>query len=212
MRVIRTLVSLTIAAALAGPAMAQQKPKPKPGASRPVMYKCVDDRGKIYYSDKFTPECGQIEEMNRQGRVVKKHETAQPAVAPKPAAEEERARKELAERQRRDRALIATYTSEEEIDLARDRSLAITMQAIKAAENRLARANSQLFDLKSQANRFAGEEKAIPPYLLEEIDVKLEEIPELEAEFLEKKSYAESVRAKYDADKLRYRELKSAGK
>jgi hypothetical protein len=210
MRVIRTLVSLTIAAALAGPAMAQQKPKP--GASRPVMYKCVDDRGKIYYSDKFTPECGQIEEMNRQGRVVKKHETVKPAVAAKPAEEEQRGRKELAERQRRDRALIATYTSEEEIDLARDRSLAIPLQAIKTAENRLAKANSQLFDLKSEANRLAGQEKAIPPYLLEEIDVKLKEIPELEDEFQEKKSYAESVRAKYEADKLRYRELKTAGK
>jgi hypothetical protein len=210
MRVIRTLVSLTIAAALAGPAMAQQKPKP--GASRPVMYKCVDDRGKIYYSDKFTPECGQIEEMNRQGRVVKKHETVKPAVAPKPAEEEQRGRKELAERQRRDRALIATYTSEEEIDLARDRSLAIPLQAIKTAENRLAKANSQLFDLKSEANRLAGQEKAIPPYLLEEIDVKLKEIPKLEDEFQERKSYAESVRAKYEADKLRYRELKTAGK
>jgi hypothetical protein len=118
----------------------------------------------------------------------------------------------LAERQRRDRALIATYTSEEEIDLARDRSLAIPLQAIKTAENRLAKANSQLFDLKSEANRLAGQEKAIPPYLLEEIDVKLKEIPELEDEFQEKKSYAESVRAKYEADKLRYRELKTAGK
>ena len=210
MRVIRTLVNLTIAAALAGPAMAQQKPKP--GAPRPVMYKCVDDRGKIYYSDKFTPECGQTEEMNRQGRVVKKHEPVKPAVAPKPTAEEQRVRKELAERQRRDRSLIATYTSEEEIDLARDRSLAIPFQAIKTAEYRLAKANSQLFDLKSQAIRLAGEEKAIPPYLLEEIDAKLKEMPELEAEVLEKKSYAESVRAKYEADKLRYRELMTAGK
>lgn len=210
MRVIQTLVSLTIAAALAGPAMAQQKPKP--GAPRPVMYKCVDDRGKIYYSDKFTPECGQTEEMNRQGRVLKKHELAKPAVAPKPTPEEERGRKELAERQRRDRSLIATYTSEEEIDLARDRSLAIPLQAIKTAENRLAKANSQLFDLKSEANRLAGQEKAIPPYLLEEIDGKLEEIPELEDELQQKKSYAESVRAKYQADKLRYRELKTAGK
>ncbi len=210
MRVIQALVSLTIAAALAGPAMAQQKPKP--GAPRPVMYKCVDERGKIYYSDKFTPECGQIEEMNRQGRVVKKHEPAKPTVAPKPTPEEERVRKELAERQRRDRSLIATYTSEEEIDLARDRSLVIPLQAIKTAENRLSKANSQLFDLKSEAIRLAGQEKAIPPYLLEEIDNKLKEMPELEAEVLEKKSYAESVRARYEADKLRYRELKAAGK
>jgi hypothetical protein len=209
MRVIQALVSLTIAAALAGPAMAQQKPKP--GTPRPVMYKCVDERGKIYYSDKFTPECGQTEEMNRQGRVVKKYEPAKPAVAPKPTPEEERVRKELAERQRRDRSLIATYTSEEEIDLARDRSLAIPLQAIKTAEKRLTKANSQLFDLKSHANRLAEQQKAIPPHLLEEIDRKYQEIPELEAELLDKELRrigAHQVRRR----KLRYRELKAAGK
>jgi hypothetical protein len=210
MRVIRTLVSLTIAAALAGPALAQQKPKP--GASGTVVYKCVDGRGKVYYSDKLTPECNQVEEMNRQGRVVKKHETLKPGVAPKPAAGEDGARKDSAERQRRDRALTATYTSEEEIDLARDRSLAIPLEAIKTAENRQAKANAQLFDLKTEANRLAGQQKAIPPNLLEEIDVKQKEVSALEAELQQKKSYADSVRARYDADKLRYRVLKTAGR
>ena len=206
MKVIRSLVSLTIAAALAGPALAQQ------GVSGTVMYKCVDDRGKIYYSDKLTPECTQLEEMNRQGRVVKKHETAKPGVAAKAAADEEAGRKDLAERQRRDRALMATYMSEEEIEVARDRSLTIPLQAVKTAENRLDKANDQLFDLKSQADRLAGKQKAIPPNLLEEIDVKHKEISMLEAELQQKKSYADSVRARYEADKLRYRELRTAGR
>ena len=121
MKVIRMVVSLTIFATLAGPALAQQKPKP--GASATVVYKCVDGRGKVYYSDKLTPECNEIEEMNRQGRVVKKHETLKPGVAPKPAADGMGGAKDSAERQRRDRALTATYTSEQEIDFARDRSL-----------------------------------------------------------------------------------------
>jgi len=210
MKVICSLVSLTIAAALAGPALAQQKPNP--GASGPVMYKCVDSRGKVYYSDRFTPECGQTQEMNRQGRVVKKHETAKPGVAPKSAADKEGGRKDSAERQRRDRALMATYTSEEEIDLARDRSLAIPLQAIKTAENRLDKANAQLFDLKTQANRLAGQQKAIPANLLDEIDAKQKEVSALEAELQQKKNYAESVRARYEADKLRYRQLKTAGR
>lgn len=210
MRVIRTLIGLTIATALASPALAQQKPKP--GASGTVMYKCVDGRGKIFYSDRFTTECGQTQEMNRQGRVVKKHETLKPSVAPKPAAGEDGGRKDSAERQRRDRALTATYTSEEEIDLARDRSLAIPLQAVKTSENRLAKANKELFDLKVQADRLAGQQKAIPPQLLEEIDAKQKEVSALEAEVQQKKNYAESVRARYEADKLRYRELKTAGK
>ncbi len=86
MSVIRTLVSLTVAAALAGPALAQQTPKP--GASGTVMYKCLDDRGRAYYSDKLAPECNQVEEMNRHGRVVKKLETTKPGPATKPLAED----------------------------------------------------------------------------------------------------------------------------
>ncbi len=210
MRVIRTLAGLTLAAALAGPALAQQKPKP--GVFPTVVYKCVDDRGKVYYSDKLTPECSQIEEMNRQGRVVKKHETLKPGVAPKPAVDGTGGARDSAERQRRDRALTATYSSEQEIDVARDRSLTIPLQAVKTAENRLAKLNQQLFDQKTQADRLAGQQKAIPPQLLEEIDAKHKAVSALEAELQQKKNYADSVRARYEADKLRFRELNTAGK
>jgi len=207
MRVIGSLVSLTIAAALAVPALAQPKPK-----TSPIMYKCVDSRGQIYYSDQVTPECGQTQEMNRQGRILKKDETTKPGAAAKPAAAGTVKPKEASESQRRDRALTATYSSEEEIDLARDRSLVIPLQAIKTSENRLAKVDKQLFELKSQADRLAGQQKAIPPQLLEEIDVKQKAVSALEAEVQQKKDYAESVRARYEADKLRYRELKAVGK
>ena len=210
MKLIRMLVCLIVAAALAGPALAQ--PKPKPGASGTVTYKCLDSRGKVYYSDKVAPECNEIVELNRQGRVVKKHDTTNPGQAKRPAAEDSAGQKNTAEKQRRDRALTATYTSEQEIDVARDRSLVMPVQAVKTTENRLAKVNEQLFDLKTQANQLAGQQKAIPPHLLEEIDVKQKEMSAVEAELLQKKSYAESVREKYEADKLRYRELKTAGK
>lgn len=208
MKTIGSLVSLTMAAALAMPALAEQKSKP----AGPVTYKCVDSRGKIYYSDQFTPECGQTQEMNRQGRVLKKEDPTKPGPAAKPPAGGTGKPKESLESQRRDRALTATYTSEEEIDLARDRSLAIPLQAIRTSENRLAKADKLLLDLKSQADRLAGQQKAIPPALLEEIDARQKEVSALEAEVKQKKSFADSVRARYEADKLRYRELKTAGK
>jgi hypothetical protein len=210
MKVIRMLVCLTIAAALAGPALAQQKSRP--GASGPVTYKCLDSRGKVYYSDKLAPECNEIVELNSQGRVVKKHDTSNPGQTKKPAVEDSAGQKNIAEKLRRDRALIATYTSEQEIDVARDRSLVMPVQAVKTTENRLAKVNQQLFDLKTQANQLAGQQKAIPAHLLEEIDVMQKEMSAVEAELQQKKSYAESVREKYEADKLRYRELKTAGK
>ena len=96
--------------------------------------------------------------------------------------------------------------------MARDRSLAIPLQAVKNSENKLAKADQLLSDLKSQADRLAGQQKAIPPQLLEEIDAKQKAVSALEAEVRQKKTYADSVRARYEADKLRYRELKTAGK
>ncbi|HKQ23302.1 MAG TPA: hypothetical protein VJT81_02530 [Burkholderiales bacterium] len=210
MKLIRILASLAIAAALTGPVLAQRNPPP--GVSPRVVFKCLDARGKVYYSDKLAPECNEVVELNRQGRVVKKHDTPNPDQAKKPALENNAGQKTIAEKQRRDRALAATYTSEQEIDVARDRSLVIPAQAVKTAENRLARANQQLFDLKTQADQLAGKQRAIPPHLLEEIDAKQKEMSAVEAELQQKKSYAESVREKYEADKLRYRELKTAGK
>ena len=64
------VLSCLIAAALALPAHAQQ------GKAR--MYKCVDGAGKVYYSDKMNPDCGQSSELNRQGVVMKKKEAAKP--------------------------------------------------------------------------------------------------------------------------------------
>ena len=209
MNLTRILVCLALAAAVAQPALAQQS---KPGGSGTVTYKCLDSRGKVYYSDKLLPECNEIVELNRQGRVVKKHDVTNPSQAKKPVVEDSAGQKNIAEKQRRDRALTATYNSEEEIDVARDRSLVMPVQAVKTAENRLAKVNEQLFELKTQADRLAGQKKAIPPALLEEIDVKQKELSALEAELLQKKSYADSVRAKYEADKLRYRELTTASK
>ena len=53
------VLACLIFAALAVPAHAQQ------GNAR--MYKCVDNAGKVYYSDKMNPDCGQGTELNRQG-------------------------------------------------------------------------------------------------------------------------------------------------
>ena len=68
----KPIVVLTclIAALLALSAQAQQ------GNAR--MYKCIDTDGKVHYSDRMNPDCGQISELNRQGVVMKKREVAKP--------------------------------------------------------------------------------------------------------------------------------------
>ncbi|HVY08331.1 MAG TPA: DUF4124 domain-containing protein [Burkholderiales bacterium] len=174
------------------------------------MYKCVDGTGKVYYSDKMNPDCGQSSEMNRQGVVMKKEtpksagaSAQQPAQANAPTAP-----RNAQDQERRDRALMATYTSEEEIDAARDRSLAIPAQGIKTSEGKLEKSNQRLTELKKQADGLAAQKKTLPPVLLEEVGSTQKEIAALEADLVQRNKQSEAIRAKYESDKARFRELK----
>jgi hypothetical protein len=196
-----TVLACLFTTVLALPVQAQDK------GSR--MYKCIDSAGKAYYSDKLNPDCGQPSELNRQGVVMpKKKEAASPAQPkPDPAAATPKAAKE---QERRDKALIATYTSEEEIDAARDRSLAIPAQGTKAIEAKLETANDQLAALKKEADSLAAQQKPLPAHLLEEVNASQKQIAKLEAEIAQRKAQSDSIRTKYEADKKRFRELKGA--
>ena len=141
------------------------------------------------------PDCGQGVELNRQGVVVKKKEVPKPAQPPK--ADVVAVVKTTQEQERRDRALMATYTSEEEIDAARDRSLALRMQGTKGMQSKLDKFNNQLSELKKQADVLATQKKPLPPHLLEEVNASQKEIARLEAELAQKKVQADSISAKY---------------
>jgi len=194
-----TVLACLFATVLALPGQAQEK------GSR--MYKCIDSAGKAYYSDKIGPECGQASELNRQGVVMPKKKPAAGPVQPKvdPAAGTSKAAKE---QERRDQALIATYTSEEEIDAARDRSLAIPAQGTKSVEAKLEAANDQLAALKKQADTLAAQQKPLPAHLIEEVSASQKQVARLEADVAQRKAQADAIRAKYEADKKRFRELK----
>ena len=194
-----TVLTCLIAAALALPVQAQQ--------AGVRMYKCVDAAGKAYYSDKVNPDCGQGVEMNRQGVVMKKKEIAKPAQSPNEVVA---AVKSTREQERRDRALMATYTSEEEIDAARERSLSLPVQGTKAIETKLDKVNQQLTELKKQADVLATQKKKLPAHLLEDVNASQKEVSALEADLAQRKAQSDSIRARYEADKQRFRELKGA--
>lgn len=200
MKTVRIVLGVLLAASLALPVFAQQK---QPSTR---MYKCVDEAGKVYYSDSPRADCNKGVEMNRQGVVLKK--PGDKAAAAAKAAKDDPKKIVPASSERRDRALMATYMTEEDIDAARDRSLMIPLQSVKASEAKLEKVNTDLLDLKQQADDLAAKQKALPPDLLEEVHAKQGQITALETELAQKKANAESIRVRYEADKQRYRELK----
>ena len=97
--------------------------------ARAVTYKWVDDKGIVHYSDKMPADAvnrGHIE-LDKQGVLIKKTDAALSAdEVRKRAADAERQRQEAKEREvlaRRDRALLASYTREEDLVVARSRAL-----------------------------------------------------------------------------------------
>ena len=194
-----SILALVIAAMFAKPVDAQDK--------NLRMYKCVDTDGRVYYSDTMNPACAKGTEMNRQGVPVTKKETPKPAQSVKTNVPT----KSEMELERRDKALMASYTSEQEIDAARDRSLAIPIQGMKNVEAKMEKTNRQLSEFKKQADELASQQKQLPARLLEDVSASQKELAALEAELTQRKAQADAIRLKYEADKKRFRELKDPG-
>ncbi|HCA26453.1 MAG TPA: hypothetical protein DEP05_02210, partial [Betaproteobacteria bacterium] len=93
------------------------------------MYKWVDDKGDVHYGDTIPPQFSSqaASELNQRGIVVKKPGAA---LTSEQIKAREAARKQAKAQARRDRALLATYVNEQEIDRARDRRLRQIQQRI----------------------------------------------------------------------------------
>jgi hypothetical protein len=185
------------------------------GAARAATYKWVDEKGVVHYTDKIPPEDvnkGAVE-LNPQGVPVKKTDpTPTPEQLRAKAAADQKQREivmEREERARRDRALLSSYTSESEIDLARNRSLRTiesVVQSSKAYSEQLGKRKATI-----EAKRKAEyTDKPMPPTMereLESINLELARQDDLLA--LKQKEVL-AVNARYDADKKRWQELIAA--
>lgn len=181
------------------------------GKACAATYKWVDENGVVHYSDKMPPEAVDKAnvQLNKQGVPIKKTDKAltpeQRRAIEQDAERQKRAARQQEEIARRDRALLSSYTSEAEIDLARNRSL----QTINNVVQSTLAYSEQLNKRKAEAEAKKVEYQGKP--LVATIDREVESI---DAELVRqadlialKKRESEMVIAKYDADKQRWREL-----
>jgi len=184
-----------------------------PAAAQERMYKCVDARGKVYYTQVPPPEClgRDTQELNKSGTLIRKNPAAlSPAQAQ--AREAERKKKiEDEERSKEDRrknlALLNTYSSEKDIEDARTRALTEAQGAIEDTERVIAGAKKRRQELEVEKEFYV--KKPMPFKLKQEItnnDIEIKnQIVLLDA----KKKEISTINAKYDEDKRRYVELTS---
>lgn len=177
------------------------------------MYKWVDAQGNVHYTDTPPPEsAGQgNSEVKKSGTVVKRTESTEERQKRLAAEAEEKERKKVAaEQARKDRALLATYTSEQEIDLARDRALEHHNLIIKSAEARLKQIEPGAKDIESKVKAATKGGKPAPEHLQQQYDAKLAEVEETRRIIRTNQEAMVKVRERYEAEKLRFRELTAA--
>jgi len=189
---------LTVLAA--APAAAQQAPQ--------RMYKCVDAKGRTYYTQVPPPEClgRDTVELNKSGSVIRT--TPRELTAEQRAAREAEQKKKLEaeekakEERRKTAALLNTYSSEKDIDDARTRALKEAEAAIKETERRIVDARKRQKQLDAEKEFYT--KKPMPVKLRQDLsNIEIEIKNQMELLDAKKKEIG-TINAKYDEDKRRY--------
>jgi len=194
-------------------------------------YRCTTVDGKKYYGATIPQQClGQpIEQLSPSGTVLRRidPEGDERARQAKEAEAAKRREEEvvLKEQSRRNRALLATYASEKDINEARVRALAENQKAIKEVEVRIAeiRKRQARYDkemefytegvAKSDAKKKVGASAPAPkgakppPKLLDDIKNAEVDLKAQENLLTVKQKEVDGINAKYDEDLRRYLEL-----
>jgi len=186
-----------------------------PLAAGAQLYVCRTPGGKTVSGDQPPLECKDsvIRLLNRDGSVKS---TIEPPMTPeeKQAREAEERRRHEREMQaqdqlRKDRALLETYGSEDEIEAVRNRTLAVRQTLIEHANQQLKEYRDDRKHLEDEAEFYAR--RPMPDKLKRQLqdntdlqDQQLRAIEDIRAEM-------RHINERYDADLRRYRELVARG-
>lgn len=125
--------------------------------------------------------------------------------------EEERRQAEKAEqlrqRQLRDRVLLQTYVSEEDITRTRDRMTGTINASIELSRINIQRLEERLAEARRRAANLERQGRPISEQVQEEIQDLEGLIAEREAHIVQREQEREEMFQRYEADRLRFREL-----
>jgi hypothetical protein len=176
-------------------------------------YKILDEKGRVQYTDRVPPDAinrGMVE-LNKQGMAKKVTEPAptpeQRRILDERAEREKLAQKEAARQRAVDNALLQSYTSEADIDVAKRRNLALVGAAIISAEARIKALERRAAALEKE--RVFYDSKPLPDKLKRDIALVAAEIPKQYELIQAKNEEALVIDQRYSEQKERYREVKS---
>lgn len=206
---------LLVAAALmlAGIGIAGAATNPSKGSGTTMTYRWVDEKGVTHYGDRLPPQYSQQESsiLNDQGVEVGRHEAQK---TPAQLAEEARIRQEQLEKKQRDSFLLTTYASVDDIVHLRDLRLDQIKGQRVVAEQYIADLHERLVALQVRAMVFkpysaSPNARRMPDALAEDLMRSLNEMRTQRSTLTTKDKEETLMRAQFQADIDRYRELRS---
>ena len=203
------LISALVLALIAGVADAQTS-----GARK--VYRWVDKDGQVHYGDSIPPEYADQDRdvLNKQGVPVGKEQGTMTAEDVRARAEAEKAAQEIQKQKDRDRNLLQTYQSVEEIEVLRDRRLELVDSQLLIQEQSLATLRSKRGLLAKQTARYKPQNtdpkaQPVPEELALDLDRSATDIETQQQNLVKKRQERVAIASSFEADIKRYQELKA---
>ena len=176
------------------------------------LYKWVDEQGITHYGDQIPPEYATKDRqvINSQGIELDRLEAQK---TPEQVAEEDKKKQDALARANRDRNLLSTYGSVQEIERLRDQRVNLLSDQIKVTNQFLEILNAKMTKLRAGSMRFKpydSDPKAPPmtDQMAEDLVHVGNDIRTQQENLREKRSEVATVTQEFDSDIARYKELK----
>jgi len=168
--------------------------------------KWKDDKGITHYGDKIPPQYANRESslINKQGITVQQN---RPSVQHDEAAEHAKL-----EQDKKDKALLGTFTNADEIDLTRDRNLEPDLIALKSLQQDRAVSQKKLDKTNALAATFTKTKKPIPADIVNNINANKDELAKIDQRVTERQQAIDAIRKRFEEDKKRYLALRGQNK
>lgn len=183
-----------------------------------ALYKWIDEDGQVRYSDRLPPS--QVKkkhhQMSKQGVVLSTTDEARSEEEVAEELEKQQAlEKERAEQARlkqiqdqKDQVLLLTFSSAEEIDLARNDRIAVLDSVIRLIEKSIEATQVKLDELNASAEEvYLSQGKEVPGGLAQKIEHFSRKIENRQAQLQLKLDEKKKINEKFDFDLERYRLL-----
>jgi hypothetical protein len=183
------------------------------------LYRWVDENGVVHFGDRVPPQYAKVDRQVLNDRGVQVDTLEGERTDDELAAEQHEADLEAAEQREadaakeRDRILIGTYASVEEIEALRDRRMELIGGQIRATELYLEDLRAKLVRLQKETERFKPyssnpNAQSIPDNLAREMSETLDSIILYEQTLTESRTQKDEMVARFDTDIDRFRQLK----